>query len=648
MNLFHQLESLIKYPFIFAVAYALAFSLTPVMIWLAPKIGMVDVPDARRVHKRITPRGGGLAVIIAFHVSYLVFFGLLPGFTIQLNFDWWIAFLGASTILLVTGLIDDGIGLNPLVKLAGQTAAALVLVLGSGSGFNQLLGMELPYWMNVTLTLLWYLAFINAFNLIDGLDGLCSGLAMIGAIGLGVSYVILRRSADMLPTLALAGACLGFLRYNFHPAKIFLGDTGSMFLGLALASFALETGGKSTVVVTLGVAVLAAGVPLFDTLLAIWRRSVRKLVGGNEAGGVMGADKEHLHHRLLSSGLSQRKVVMLLYVGSSSLVFAGLLSLMAGSMALGVYLLILILALYVVVRHVAHIEIWDTGVAIARGIRTPKTRYLGTIVYVLWDIFAISAALAIAFKLVPVIELDQTIGTKEEWIRKFPYWIFPIFASLFFGKVYRRVWSKAGTQDFLALQLSILVGWIVLVAGLIFTLGGWDIQMLGRLTIFGGVLYALIVTSRSASQIVHTVMLTIARTKRDSSAVSIRVLVYGVSERSLLFLRRIEYIDAQHAAGFKVVGLLDDDLNLRKRLVKGHEVVGALDDLGYILQSQQVDRIMVTCELTEEHKEHLLEIAGKHGIMVTEWNVEQQVLLEEGTNAPQEDEPPNDDDEARV
>jgi UDP-GlcNAc:undecaprenyl-phosphate GlcNAc-1-phosphate transferase len=262
-----EFQDMVKYLGVLLTALVVSYALTPMMIILGKRMGIVDVPDGedknngRRVHESPTPRSGGLAVILAFNIGCLVtYFIFWPGFKGVLDMSWWSAFMWASLILVFVGLLDDKRGLSPWTKLIGQTLAASLLYYLTGKGFDKMLGFDLPWLLDYGLTLIWFLAIINAFNLIDGLDGLCSGLAVISTLGLGASFVLRGMPGDGLIVLALTGAALGFLRYNFHPAKIFLGDTGSMFFGFALASMALATSEKSALVISLGVPFIAAGV----------------------------------------------------------------------------------------------------------------------------------------------------------------------------------------------------------------------------------------------------------------------------------------------------------------------------------------------------------------------------------------------------
>jgi hypothetical protein len=205
--------------------------------------------------------------------------------------------------------------------------------------------------------------------------------------------------ADAVVMLGFAGACMGFLRYNFRPASIFLGDTGSMFLGFALASIAIATGSKGTMLASLGVPLLAVGIPVFDTMLAVWRRSIRALAPAAVFGGVRGLmrpDAEHLHHRLKRRGLNQYQVAVLLYIINAALVLVGLVSMIFRDHALGIFLLAFVVGAYVVVRHLAEVELWDTGRVLIRGLARPERKVAAFFFYPIADVITLLFALGLS------------------------------------------------------------------------------------------------------------------------------------------------------------------------------------------------------------------------------------------------------------
>ncbi len=282
------------------IALLLSLVITPAVIKLAFKVGAIDQPNARKVHARVMPRMGGLAIFTAFAIPALI--------ALPLNSQFMGLLLGGALILTL-GIVDDIIEISPKVKLGGQLVAALILI-GSGVRVENLTNPFGPDmialgWMSIPVTIFWIVGITNAVNLIDGLDGLAAGISAIAAATLGL---VAFQSDPTISLIAfiLVGAILGFMRYNFNPAKIFMGDSGSLFLGYMLAGLAIMGLAKSATVFSLFIPVLVLGVPILDTLFAIVRRLLNKQP-------IFQADKAHLHHCLLASGLSHRQTVLVIY-----------------------------------------------------------------------------------------------------------------------------------------------------------------------------------------------------------------------------------------------------------------------------------------------------------------------------------------------
>jgi UDP-GlcNAc:undecaprenyl-phosphate GlcNAc-1-phosphate transferase len=269
----------------------------------------MDHPEERKVHERPIPTAGGITVAFSFYSTlWLAFFFYKESFAMTSS-----AVMGltlAGGIILCLGLYDDLKGCAPATKIAFQVVAGSILcAYGFGveritNPFGGALSLGL---LNVPATILWIVLIVNAINVIDGLDGLAGGIIFISSCTLFVIAASFSETAMAVPCLVLAGAALGFLRYNFPPARVFLGDTGSMFLGLIIASVSLLANRKGTVTVTLLLPIVLMGVPLIDTVLAFLRRSV-------DMQSPFRNDARHLHHRLLYLGLSQRQVVMFIYL----------------------------------------------------------------------------------------------------------------------------------------------------------------------------------------------------------------------------------------------------------------------------------------------------------------------------------------------
>lgn len=285
---------------VLVVAFVLSLIVTPWVIRLAQRLGAVDEPEQRKVHTLPMPRLGGLAVYLSFTATVLI--------TQPLTLPVLGLLLGASLIVLL-GVWDDVRGISPWVKLVGQLLAAAALI-PFGIHFEFLTNpfggiIYLGLW-GIPLTIFWVVAVTNAVNLIDGLDGLASGTALIAALTLAVVAFTLENTAVVAVSLVLVGAVLGFLRYNFHPARVFLGDTGSMFLGFTLATLAIMGLTKGPTALSVIIPILILGIPLTDTAFAIFRRYRNRT-------SIFHPDKEHLHHRLLGAGLSHRGAVLALY-----------------------------------------------------------------------------------------------------------------------------------------------------------------------------------------------------------------------------------------------------------------------------------------------------------------------------------------------
>lgn len=286
---------------IFAGALILATSSTPLLRRIAPHLGMVDNPSARKVHRRPMPRMGGAAIVLASIATLLIFQD-------RFEFQQLVGILFGGAVVSLLGTFDDRWSLPPLAKLVGQFFAALILI---GTGVSvQLFDVV---WINYVLTALWIVGITNAFNLLDNMDGLSSGIGVVCA----AFFLLLAALSDQVFVSALAaavlGASLGFLIYNFNPASIFMGDSGSLFLGFILAAIGIKLRFPDNVnFVTWMAPVLVLGVPLFDTTLVIISRLRRGLNPLTTPG------KDHTSHRLVSAGFTMREAVMLHYLAGGS------------------------------------------------------------------------------------------------------------------------------------------------------------------------------------------------------------------------------------------------------------------------------------------------------------------------------------------
>lgn len=326
-----------KYLVPFLAAFVMTFLQMPFTIKFAKKKGFLDVPkDNRRVHKKPIPVGGGIAMVISVSILMLFFLPINKGIVMTII---------ASLIIAISGLYDDKKGLSPKLKFIFQILAAVILIIAGmkiefvTNPFDSNDALLILNMLSIPVTIFWVCGITNTINLIDGLDGLASGVSMICAISMFfITYNMGRYDVSLVCAL-VAGACLGFLPFNFNPAKIFMGDTGALYLGFMLSYISISGFLKQAAILMIFVPVLILGVPVFDTAFAMVRR---KLSGKS----MVEADKGHLHHRLLKMGLNQRQTVVILY--SISAIFgllANLISKFHSSIALVISIGVIVLIL---------------------------------------------------------------------------------------------------------------------------------------------------------------------------------------------------------------------------------------------------------------------------------------------------------------
>jgi UDP-GlcNAc:undecaprenyl-phosphate GlcNAc-1-phosphate transferase len=325
---------------ILMVTFLTSFFLVFIIKKVAVHINAMDIPNERKVHKKPMPRIGGLAIYLAFLLGYILY-GTISNQMISV--------LIGSFIIILTGLVDD---INPIKakwKFLCQIVAALVVVLYGKLYFSNIMilgfSLEFPTWINMILSTFFIVAIINAINLIDGLDGLCSGISIIYFITIAILGFVLNRfgGLDIILSLIMAGSTLGFLFHNFPPAKIFMGDTGSMFLGFMIAVIAL-LGYKVATITSLIIPILILFIPIVDTLFAIIRRLLK-----HESIGT--PDKEHLHHQLLRMTSSPVKTILVIYL--VNIIFSAIsifYCLGDNEIAIGLYILTMIFFIFLVLK----------------------------------------------------------------------------------------------------------------------------------------------------------------------------------------------------------------------------------------------------------------------------------------------------------
>lgn len=320
-------ESL-PYLCVFATALLMALAATPFARKIAWRVGAVDYPSARRINSKPTPRMGGIAIFLGIVTAFIIQAvgtsllhwptALSPSPRLQINY--WMVGL-SFVVIFVTGLLDDRYSLSPKQKLAGQVTAASIaavggLVIGVINNPLEPGNIELG-WLAYPATVVYLVAYVNIINLIDGLDGLAAGVSCIASLTMFVLSTWAGRIDAAMLAVAVTGSTLGFLRFNFHPASIFMGDSGSLTLGFALGTISLLSVTRIAGLTTIIVPLVIAGIPIIDTFSAIVRRA-RAHVRVDQA------DRGHIHHRLIAAGYDQRQAVLVVYVWTALLCLGSL------------------------------------------------------------------------------------------------------------------------------------------------------------------------------------------------------------------------------------------------------------------------------------------------------------------------------------
>lgn len=334
---------------VFALAGVVSYALTPFVKRFAHKIGAIDVPkDSRRMHKKPIPRLGGLAIFLAFLCTMLLF--------VDIDRQVLCILIGA-TMVVILGIFDDVMALGAKLKFVVQIVAAAIPVCFGGLRIDMFSSInpfsDTPYFslgvLAIPITVLWIVGITNAVNLIDGLDGLAVGVSSIASLTMLAVGLLVGELPVAMTMAALTGACIGFMPYNINPAKIFMGDTGSTFLGYMLATMSIMGMFKFYAVISFAVPFLILGLPIFDTAVAI----IRRVLSGRSP---MSPDRGHVHHRLMDMGFNQKQSVAILYAISGTLGLAAVVLTSRGEVRAMMLVLAVIVAIAIGTRVVLSID----------------------------------------------------------------------------------------------------------------------------------------------------------------------------------------------------------------------------------------------------------------------------------------------------
>jgi UDP-N-acetylmuramyl pentapeptide phosphotransferase/UDP-N-acetylglucosamine-1-phosphate transferase len=547
------------------------------------------------------------------------------------------AFTIASAVLMLVGVIDDCRGMTALVKLGGQMlAAALFFVLEPALHHATILGYQLPQPLAFVIFMGWCVLLINAFNLIDGLDGLCSGLVAVSLCVLAALGFAAGQMINPIMILMMLAAVLGFMRYNINPAKIFLGDAGSMMLGFYLATSATLAGGERALIGSIMLPIAIAGIPLLDVLLAVWRRSagnhLSQSKGGEKVGGIFSPDKSHLHHRFLELGLTQRRVAFLMQGSAVMLAALCFVPIVIGGRGLIITLAGLLVLGLVGVRHFARVELVQSGSLLHLAVKRRKGRALVRAMYYFYDLVALSLAGFLA------ITIETNAGVRNpDWIWSANFVVlFVVFEviALHSARIYRRIWSRPGLREFFLLSVSITI--FALVSAALWSMSKNDFTWSHfRCGFIGGQLAMwFILSPRALPEIIRELAVDSRhRTIARNSGGRKQILVYGAGTRGNLFVDFLKNCSPDEFKGFQIAGFLDENPKLRRRTLQGFKIFGGLSHLEELADRYDLDGVMVAItHMPEEAMKDVFETAGKLNLKVYQWRSDiapREIFLED-------------------
>jgi UDP-GlcNAc:undecaprenyl-phosphate GlcNAc-1-phosphate transferase len=568
-------------PFVLALGFNLL--LIPLVRWIGFRLGRVAIPRADRWHKQPTPTLGGVGIFISFGLAlWLSWLVLGEGDPVR-----W-SFLSGSIFLFLVGLYDEFRPMSPIAKLVAQIlAATMVIALGYTSTFftprisNPILA-QLP---NILFTYIWLVGITNAINLLDNMDGLAGGISLISAAVLGYFFWQNGNFTLLLVSLALVGSLAGFLVYNFPPAKIFMGDSGSLFLGFTLASLAIaQQQQASNLLAVIGVPALIFLLPIIDTTLVMITRLMR---GQSPVQG----GRDHTSHRLVAFGLSERQALLVLYgVALSSAVMAAAIEEINYWLSL-VLAPILILGLALLAAYLGRLKVVSSatpsrqGQTISRLMMdlTMRRRFLE----VLLDFFLIGIAYYLAF--LAGFDLSMNENRLSLYLSSLPLAFACTYLSLYAFGIYRAVWRYIGFDDLLR-YFQAVIGSLFLLAALIFSLGSfelvdWAAEFPYIILVFNAIfLFLGLALSRSSFRLLDTLFQQRARPDEQM------VLIIGAGDTGEMALR---WILMNPELNYRPVGFIDRDPLMVGRHIHGIKVLGEIRDLAVMLEKNKVSGVII-------------------------------------------------------
>lgn len=604
---------------LFGVSAILSLFLTPLVGKLAVRLGAIDLPGKRKVHQSPIPRLGGLSVVASISITLGAAYWLVgpDQHSLFARGALWGPLIFGGILVFAVGVLDDIRGVSSMFKFSVQAIAALVAI-SYGVRFNHVTfiesgGIDLGLWA-YPLSFLWIIGITNAFNLIDGLDGLSAGLASIAA-GTSAAVFLLRGDpTDALLLFVVLGALVGFLRYNFFPARIFLGDSGSLVVGYLLAVTAITGSQKGVTAFAILFPLLVFGLPIADTILSM----IRRYMGGlkllqpykgtiqqklQRVQGMFEPDQRHIHHRLLAVGLSHRHAVLFLYGLAIALSGLALLTVMANGRNAGLVLILVGLASYIGISKLGYDEVRlirpDSLLDLYEKMGLRRRFFLGFL-----DLVLIS--LAYWLGLYVKYETNWAPGAFSWYQSMYPIAVGIQFGLFYLLGLYNGFWKALSTGDLLRITIATILGilsWSILVFISLPPEG-----VIGFLVVYCLLMLSLMIGSRSTYRVLD--YFHAGQQKGGGRS----ALIYGAGKGGQLVLRElIQNVEL----GLTPLGFVDDDENFANCTVSRFPILGRCEDVESIFSKYpKVVLVIASSKILQERLEWVLDVCRNKRISV--------------------------------
>jgi UDP-GlcNAc:undecaprenyl-phosphate/decaprenyl-phosphate GlcNAc-1-phosphate transferase len=595
---------------IFFLAPAASFLFTllcvPLVRRLATRWGCTAVPRKERWHTRPTPTLGGLAIFVGF---------LLPVLLLSPNLSSALPFFIIVTQIFVVGIYDDVRRINPATKLIGQIISAATAIF---FGYSLHFFTWAP--LDALLTAIWIVGLTNSLNLLDNMDGLAGGIALIAALYLAFLFTHQGDAQHLVLALALAGALGGFLLHNFYPASIFMGDAGSLFLGAALSLLTVHANGQASNILSLvAIPTCILLVPILDTTLV----TVTRLLRGQP---ISQGGRDHASHRLVILGLSEPQAVLLLYLmatiaGASAVLIKGF----SYSLSL-VFLPLVLLSFTLFTAYLAQVEVVSEEEGRKKQAQKKLTVVLARLTYkrrlleVTLDLFVIAFAYYLAFALRYEFYLSDAL--MDLYLTSLPIVVAATYVGFFLFGLYRGLWRYTGLEDLVRIAKGVAAATVLSMTGLIvfYRFTGYSRV---AFVAYGVLLFLGVVGSRLSFRLFG---LAVARTRKEK----IPVLVYGAGDGGEVVVRECR---TNSHVEYQPIGFLDDDPRKEGRTLAGLRIFGGAEKLPEILQQKKVVGCIISSPkiLANGHAEQLRSVCEEQGLWVKQLRLD---FVEEGVGKP--------------